>query len=154
MSIISDKVSYLKGLADGLNVDDSTNEGKLLLLILDALSDIASELDDNRDVLDDVEEQVNNLQRDLEEVEDLVFDDNCYDCGCGGDCNCNDQCDCDDTPDISYITVECPHCKKNTSFDVNIFNKDTEYVECPNCNKKIAVVYEDDNENCDCNCKE
>ena len=32
---IGEKVSYIKGLAQGLKVDDSTNEGKILGAILD-----------------------------------------------------------------------------------------------------------------------
>ncbi len=42
---IGEKVSYIKGLAEGLKVDDSTNEGKILGAILDVLGDISAELD-------------------------------------------------------------------------------------------------------------
>ena len=31
----------------------------------------------------------------------------------------------------------CPHCKKQTSFDVDIFDEETESVECPHCHEKI-----------------
>ena len=35
---IGEKVSYIKGLAEGLKVDESTNEGKVITAILDVTS--------------------------------------------------------------------------------------------------------------------
>ena len=40
------KVSYLKGLCDGLAIDESKPEGKLLVNVVDVLKDIAAALDD------------------------------------------------------------------------------------------------------------
>ena len=39
---VAEKVSYIKGLAEGLGVDDSTKEGKVLAAIVDVLDDIAA----------------------------------------------------------------------------------------------------------------
>lgn len=150
MSMISDKVAYLKGLAEGLKIDDSTNEGKLLTSILDVLSDIAFDLEDNMDAVEELECHIENINNDLDELEEFVYDD---DCGCD-DCDCDDDydCDCNDTTEVKYITVECPHCKKETSFDIGIFDENTEYVECPNCHERIEVVYEDEDDDGDCKC--
>lgn len=43
-----ESVSYLKGLAEGLGIDDSTKEGKLLSAIVDVLDDMAAEIADIR----------------------------------------------------------------------------------------------------------
>lgn len=144
MSMISDRVSYLKGLADGMKVDDSTNEGKLLISILDVLEDIAFELEDDRNAIEELEDQAESLDNDLGELENFVYD---ADCDCDCDCGCDD-CDCDDKANVGYISIECPHCKKETSFDIGLFDKDTKYVECPNCHHKIDVVYEDEADCC------
>ena len=45
------KVSYLKGLCDGLAIDESKPEGKLLVNIVDVLKDLAAALDDVIDAL-------------------------------------------------------------------------------------------------------
>ena len=37
MSNINDRVAFLKGLAEGMKLSDETNEGKLLLKMLDVL---------------------------------------------------------------------------------------------------------------------
>ena len=44
MSNINDRVAYLKGLAEGMKLTDETNEGKLLLKMLDAMQDMAEEI--------------------------------------------------------------------------------------------------------------
>ena len=41
---VSEKVAYLKGLADGLGVKDSTNEGKLMLAVIDVLEAMAYDI--------------------------------------------------------------------------------------------------------------
>ena len=164
MSIISDKVAYLRGLADGLKVDDSTNEGKLITSILDVLSDIAFELEDDRDAIEELEDQMEAIDSDLRDLEEFAYNDDCdcddcncnydddsCDCHCNDHCGCDDDCDCDDNSSIGYVTVECPNCKKETSFDIEMFDESTNYIECPNCHEKIEIVYEDTN-NCDCHC--
>ena len=37
---ISEKVAYLKGLAEGLNLDTDSKEGKLIAAIIDVLDDM------------------------------------------------------------------------------------------------------------------
>ena len=39
MSSINDRVAYLKGLAEGMKLSDETNEGKLMLKMLDVLEE-------------------------------------------------------------------------------------------------------------------
>ena len=41
MDYLYQRVSYLKGLAEGLGIDEESKEGKLLLHIIDALEDFA-----------------------------------------------------------------------------------------------------------------
>ncbi|WP_406542256.1 CD1247 N-terminal domain-containing protein [Clostridium ljungdahlii] len=46
MNSIISKVSYLNGLVDGLKIDKSTNEGKMLIEIVNVLKSMAEEIDD------------------------------------------------------------------------------------------------------------
>ena len=43
---IAEKVSYIKGLTEGMKIDTATNEGKVLAAILDVLGDIALNIED------------------------------------------------------------------------------------------------------------
>ena len=154
MSEIGKRVSFLKGLSEGMKISDTTNEGKLLLAILDVLEDISYELESSSEIQDDLSERLFELDDDLGCLEEEVYGEdqrhNYCDCGCDcdNDCDCDDDCDCgcdlkDHGENLKYITVECPHCKKETSFDLGVFGADTEFVECPNCHEKIEVVYQD-----------
>ena len=46
---ITEKVAYLKGLAEGMELDTEKKEGKLLAAIIDVLDDIALEIADMKD---------------------------------------------------------------------------------------------------------
>ena len=51
---ITEKVAYLKGLAEGMELDTEKKEGKLLAAIIDVLDDIALELEDMKDYADEL----------------------------------------------------------------------------------------------------
>ena len=46
MSKITDKVSYIRGLAEGMKLDQNTNEGKLLGIIIEVMSEMAAAIDE------------------------------------------------------------------------------------------------------------
>lgn len=74
MDYLYDKVSYLKGLADGLGIDEKSKEGKLLLHIVDALEDFADAIDELNENYLDLEQYVEYMDEDLTDVEDEVYD--------------------------------------------------------------------------------
>ena len=45
MDYLFQRVSYLRGLAEGLKISDSTDEGKVLLSIIDTLDEIVEAID-------------------------------------------------------------------------------------------------------------
>ena len=73
MDFLLQKVSYLQGLADGLGVDDTTKEGKLLLHIIDTLEEFADVLADTIDDQIELEEYVNFIDEDLADLEDDIY---------------------------------------------------------------------------------
>ena len=48
---ISEKVAYLKGLAEGLALDTESKEGKLIAAIIDVLDDMSGKFEDLEDEL-------------------------------------------------------------------------------------------------------
>ncbi len=125
MEHLKERVSYIRGLADGLGVDDTTNEGKILLNIVDLLDEMADaivELDTSQSELD---EYVEILDENLADVENQVYG---YE---------------EEDEEKNYIEVECPNCKEIVLFEQETFDYDDEDIICPNCNKPI---YTDDEE--------
>ena len=70
---ISEKVAYLKGLAEGLNLDTESKEGKLIAAIIDVLDDMAEKFADVEDELCDVEDGLDAVSDDLSDVEETLY---------------------------------------------------------------------------------
>ena len=70
---ITEKVAYLKGLAEGMELDTEKKEGKLLAAIIDVLDDIALELADMKADQEELYDGLDAVSDDLEDVEDAVF---------------------------------------------------------------------------------
>ena len=52
------KVSYLKGYADGLDLSPKSDEGKLIIKLLDVMSEMADTIEELNSRVDDVEDVV------------------------------------------------------------------------------------------------
>ena len=48
---ITEKVAFLKGLLEGMNIDPNTNEGKLWKAVMDVLADLALSVEDLEDAM-------------------------------------------------------------------------------------------------------
>ncbi len=132
MENISNQLSYVKGLMEGMKFDDKSNEGKIFKALLSVLDEINESIDDLYDYQDEVAEQVDLIDEDLAAVEEELLD-------CD-DCDCDDCCD-----DDEYYEVECPECHEIVCVDEDTLLKD-EDIYCPNCKTKIDIDFDD----CDC----
>ena len=126
---ISEKVAYLKGLAEGMELDTEKKEGKLLAAIIDVLEDIALEIEDIEDEQAELSDGLDAVSDDLEDVEDLVFED--WDEDDDEDEYEEDELDEDED---CYATT-CPTCEETIYFDESIL-EDGEVI-CPNCGEKL-----------------
>ena len=121
---ITEKVAYLKGLAEGLGLDGSTKEGKILSVMIDVLDDIALELQDLQDAQEEMEEGLDAVSEDLSDVESLLFES-----------DDEDEDEEEDEDDESVYETTCPNCEEEIYFDESILEDG--YVECPNCGEKL-----------------
>ena len=137
---LSKKVAYLKGLMEGLKIDDSTNEGKILTIMADILDEMSATVEDIAEEVDETVELVDTLDEDLGEIEDLIYGDDDDD-----DCCCND--DDDDDDDAMYECV-CPNCGDTIMLGENIIADGS--VDCPNCGESLefdfSEIEDEDNE--------
>ncbi len=128
---ITEKVAYLKGLAEGLGLDAQTKEGKILQTVIDVLDDMALEIEDLKDCHLELSEGLDAVSDDLEDVEDLVY---------GEDEDDEDE-DEDDESEECYATT-CPSCEETIYFDDSIL-EDGEVI-CPNCGEKLEFDLSDE----------
>lgn len=121
---ISEKVSYLRGLMDGMKIDESTNEGKLFAAIIDTLDDVALEIEDLSDEIVELGDGLDVVSDDLEDLEDVVYDDE----------------DEDDEEEECYATT-CPECEEEIYFDDSMLEEGE--IICPNCGAKLEFDLSD-----------
>ncbi len=144
MSELTDRVAFLRGLAEGLQLDESKQETKLILKMLDVLDELAKDNDDLHKALDELNEYMESIDEDLSDMEEDIYGD-------VSDEDEEDEDDDGDEEDEDDRTVEyaCPYCGEVMVFDVERFDFDEDYL-CPNCHKPLFPEdSEDDEENSD-----
>ncbi len=145
---LTEKAAYIRGLADGLKLDESKDETKLLKSIIDFLSDMAMTVDDIESITDELSDTVDEIDEAVADIEDELYgesDDCDYD-----ECDCCD--DCDDGEDV-YYEVTCPSCGEviNIEEDVLLCGE----TKCPKCGEALEFDFSDIMDDCDdCDCEE
>ena len=135
---ITEKVAYLKGLADGLAIDtEKSKEGKLIAAIIDILEDMGMSLEDLEESTTALGEELDAVSDDLSDMEEVIFggEDEDKGCCCGED-------------DEDFFEVECPECHKPLMIDQDVLEAGV--IECPSCHRQFAVSNEEDD--CGCGC--
>lgn len=133
---ICEKIAYIKGLAEGLGLDENKKESKVLAAIIDLLSDITEEICEIEDGCDELMEQIDAVDEDLASLESIIYDDD--------DCDCCDDDDCDCCDDEVY-EIECPACNDVIYLDADMLAE--EGMTCPNCGTELEFDFD-----CDCGC--
>lgn len=72
MENLMKRIAYLQGLAEGYEIDKESKEGKLLLGLIDIMSDLVDEVKESQE---DLEEYVDIVEGDLSSLEDYVYED-------------------------------------------------------------------------------
>ena len=126
---ISEKVAYLKGLAEGLDLDTTkSKEGKLISVMIGILEELAMSVEDLEENALNLGEEIDVLSDDLADVEEVVFDED------------EESEDYDD----DWFEVECPTCGAEIDIDESILEAGT--VECPSCGDTFAIDLCDEEE--------
>ena len=136
---VTEKAAYLKGLADGLDVDVTTKEGKLIAALIDLCGALAEKVDEMDKDIETLNDYVEELDHDLGDVEEVLLDATDDD-ECDGECGCCEFSDDCDFADEETYELECPGCGETICFDADL---DPEDLACPACGKKISLKIED-----------
>ena len=131
---VSEKVAYLKGLAEGLGLDAESKEGKLFAAIIDVLDEMAEEILDLEEEMADIEEGLDAVSDDLSEVEETLYE-------LEDEFDDDDDEDEDEEDEEDCFMTTCPACEEEIFFDETVL-EDGEVV-CPNCGEKLEFDLSD-----------
>ncbi len=125
MMNITEKVAYLKGLMEGLNLDEKDDTVKVIKAVIDVLDDIAL-------TVSDLDDEVGLIGAQLDEVDDdlALLEDDFYE----------DWEDDDEDYGEEMFEVVCPACGETVYFEDSALDDD--YVVCPACGEKLEFDFE------------
>jgi ribosomal protein S27E len=128
MKDLHQKVAYLQGLTEGMELD--TKEGKIIGEILATMEELVEYIYLLREEQVNLEDYVESIDSDLADLEDEVYE--FY-----------------DEEDDDFIEVACPECGELVGFDAAIlYDEDFTEVVCPVCDT-VVFINDDDDEDFD-----
>lgn len=129
MGYTKEKVAYLRGVADGMDLGDD-KYAKLFHLIIETLDEMADTVDENEEAIIDMDECIDDMCDELSDIDDCL------------DALLEDD-DSEDDEDDDFIEIECPHCGETVYFDQSMLEGDESLI-CPNCNQPVVPDFNDE----------
>lgn len=136
MSNLSDKVAYLRGLAEGMKLSAESDEGRLITEIIGVLGEVSRSVSDLEEAQGEINEYVDSIDEDLSELEQRIDeldgldeDDDAFD---------EDDDDEDDDEDAMFLECVCPACKAVFYIGADEVGEDVQHV-CPHCGEHVHV---------------
>ena len=134
---LSEKVAYLKGVAEGLKFDpEASKEGKLISIMMDIL-------EQNDDSIQALADQIDDVSDSLAMLEDTVYSEEFH-------FEDDEDDDLDEAlaalEEDGYIELECPNCSDTIVLDMSALEDGA--VTCPGCGQafEVELGYEDDDD--------
>ena len=148
---LSEKSAYLKGLMDGLNLSEETNEGKMIAAIVELLGDVTKTLSDVQETTIAISDELDEIEDDLDAIEDFIMsmdeDDEEYD-------EDEEDFDLDDEDleegfdfgdeETTVYEVSCPVCGNVIAFDEETLEAGS--IICDQCGENLEFTFDDEDE--------
>ena len=143
---LSKKAAYLQGLVDGLGIDDTTKEGKIIKAMSALLGEMAEAIESVDEDLSRAYDQINDLSDELEDLEaDLYEDeDDEDDSDAEEETDEDDDANDDDIASEPFYEVACPNCGETVY--VSEDDLDAGEANCAHCGVTFEVALEGDDE--------
>ena len=143
---LNKKAAYLQGLVDGLGIDDTTKEGKIIKAMSALLAEMAEALEGLDEDLSRAYDQINDLSDELEDLEaDLYEDeDDEDDSDAEEETDEDDDANDDDIASEPFYEVACPNCGETVY--VSEDDLDAGEANCAHCGVTFEVALEGDDE--------
>ncbi|HNX92960.1 MAG TPA: AraC family transcriptional regulator, partial [Syntrophomonas sp.] len=113
---MSEKVSYLQGLTEGMNITESSPQGKIISGMLNVMNEMADELNLMQQDFAGIKEYIESIDDDLFELEETVLDEE------------------------EFTQIKCRGCGEKLLIEKDILD-DEDHIEviCPSCNEVVYI---------------
>lgn len=151
---LAKRITYLKGLAEGLGLGRDTKEEKILHVMIGILEDVTVELTELREELIALDDDINTLSEGVEDLEDFLED-----------CEEEEHSHKHKAPAASHTSaastetqqpvhtpepvakpmfymVNCPRCSEEITIDEDVLALGA--IDCPNCGERLEFDLEDE----------
>lgn len=154
MSDISKKVSYIKGLVDGMKFSDETSEGKVIMQLINVLEEAADEIDALWNKVDGTEDALMGTCKDIYDLQTSVNKiynsldksrDDDFDVIYSDDDDDDDDFDFYDDEEDGLFEINCPECGEDIVIDFDMLDDENNIV-CPNCHKEVELAFDFDDD--------
>ena len=126
MSRLTDRISYLQGLAEGMKLNPEKDSHKLILGILEVLGEVGESFEALAESQGELSDYVTSIDEDLADLEADLYDD-------------EDEDLAEEDAEGSFegmIEYECPHCGAKIEIDPDEVDFDEDAL-CPECGKEL-----------------
>ncbi len=130
-----ERVAYIRGLAEGLELDADKKEVKVIDAMLTLLEDMALSISDLEEAYEDMADQMDAVDEDLCALEDDYY---------GADKCCGHE----DDDDECYYEVTCPKCQETICLSEDILEEGE--IDCPSCGECLEFDMDDVLGDCGC----
>jgi DNA-directed RNA polymerase subunit RPC12/RpoP len=145
MSKLTDKISYLQGLAEGMKLNPEKDSHRLIMGILDVLGEVGESFEALAESQGELNEYVESIDQDLADLEANLYDEE--DEKYAGDAedageedkdgrDGDEEAGNDDAEPGGALLYECPHCRVTVELDPEELDLEEEH-PCPNCGKEL-----------------
>ena len=145
---MKEKAAYLRGLIEGLGIDETTKEGKVIKAMSELLGELAEAVDGIDEDVTRAYDQINDLSEELEDLEaDLYEDDEDDEDDEEPEEEEEDTEEDDNDDDIAsepFYEVACPNCGETVY--VSEDDLDAGEANCAHCGVTFEVALEGDGE--------
>ena len=124
MSKLTDRISYLQGLAEGMKLNPGKDSHRLILGILEVLGEVGQSFEALAEAHGELSDYVESIDEDLADLEADLYDD-----------EDEDEAEQDDEEE-DMIEYECPHCGAEIVINPDEVDFETASL-CPNCGKEL-----------------
>ena len=132
MSKLTDKISYLQGLAEGMKLNPEKDSNRLIQGILEVLGEVGESFEALAEAQGELSDYVESIDEDLADLEADLYDEENEDLA-------EDEDDDEDDEDIEAggaLVYKCPHCQEESELDPDELGLEEDH-PCPNCGKEL-----------------